>query len=318
MKKLRIVYMGTSEFAVPALKALAQVADVDIPLVVTQPDRERGRGGKVLPTPVKVAALEFGIRTLEPARIKANAEFFEALRAFAPDLIAVASYGQILPKEILELPPLGCVNIHASLLPKYRGAAPIARAIENGESETGITLMEMGEGLDDGAIIAQKATPIGLLNAGELTEKLAKIGAELLMEYLPQIADGTAPRTLQDESLATYAQKIGKEDAHIDFKKSAAQVLCQIRAMNPKPGAFALQRSEKIKLLRARIAEQTESSILSTEVPAGTVAAVNNSGIFARTADGYIVIEEICMPNKKPMRVCDYLRGNAFNPKSFE
>lgn len=325
--------MGSSDFAAPALRALTQHPGVQIPLVITQPDRPRDRGKKLLPTPVKQFAESAGIPVMTPERLS-DQTVLETLRKTAPDLIVVASYGKILPKSILEVPGCGCVNIHASLLPKYRGAAPIRWAIAAGEPETGVTLIYMGEGLDDGDMIAQRRVPISsFVNAGasvylkhelspetRLTRVLAEAGAELLLEMLPRIADGTAPRIPQDEALATYTRKIAKEDAHIDFSQSEREVLRRIRIANPNPGAYAMIGDCRVKIVSARIPGGEElrgamsESLPGTEAgaEAGTVLSVSPQGVFVQTGDGVLVIDAIGMPGKKPMLVADYLRGNAF------
>ncbi|MDR1815320.1 MAG: methionyl-tRNA formyltransferase [Clostridiales Family XIII bacterium] len=314
---MRVVYFGTSAFAVPPLEALLSDGGVDVPLVVTQPDRVRGRGGKVLPTPVKAAALarmrdngksgRDGLRVLEPERIRGNEAFFAELAAAAPDLIVVASYGQILPREVLELPRLGCVNIHASLLPKYRGASPIRQAILDGEEETGVTLMVMGEGLDDGDMIARTAARVGDLDAGALTERLAAAGAALLLEALPSLEDGTALRVPQEESLATYAPKTTKEDARLDWSAPAEAVVRRVRAMAPEPGAWTLAGDVRVRVLGAHIGERA-----AAQGNPGTVFAVSDEGVFVLAGDGAVVLDVIGVPGKRPMRVAEFLRGNAF------
>jgi methionyl-tRNA formyltransferase len=311
-----IIYFGSSDFAVPALKALRQ-AGADIAYVVTRADRIRARGGKTLPTPVKAYALESGLKVLEPERIRDNQDFQETLRKATPDLLVVASYGKILPKETLDLPAHGAVNIHASLLPEYRGAAPIQRAIMDGREETGVSLMLMGEGLDDGDVIQTVRVPIGDSDAGALTERLAKAGADLLLEYLPRLVAGTAPGAAQDETKATYAAKIEKSDARVDFAGSAAEIERLVRAMSPAPGAYTLRGEDRIGIAKARVAAPGEEDAFSGEENAapGQVIKVSNEGIFVGTGKGLLVIEEVKMPGKRVMPVADYLRGNAF-PKT--
>ncbi|MDR1797199.1 MAG: methionyl-tRNA formyltransferase [Clostridiales Family XIII bacterium] len=303
---VRVVFFGSSGFAVPALVALARDAAVEIPFVVSQPDRVRGRGNKVLPTPVKAAALEAGLRVLEPERVKGDAGFLAALAGAAPDLIVVASYGQLLPKEVLDLPRLGCVNIHASLLPRYRGAGPIRQAILAGDAETGVTLMRMGEGLDDGDIIVQAALAVGDRNAGELTEALAEAGAALLLEALPSLADGTALSLPQDAALVTYAPKLEKAGARIDWGQPADAVVRLVRAMGPEPGAYTMQGDVRVRVLRAHAAAA------AGEGPAGSIASVSGDGIVVRAGSGAVTLDVIGMPGKRPMPVSDFLRGNRF------
>jgi methionyl-tRNA formyltransferase len=325
-----IVYFGSSGFAVPALRALVQ-AGSDIAYVVTQPDRVRARGGKTLPTPVKAAAIEYGLKVLEPERIRDNAAFQETLKKAAPDLLVVASYGKILPKDTLDLPVRGAVNIHASLLPEYRGAAPIQRAIMDGREETGVSLMYMGEGLDDGDVIATVRVGVSDLDAGALTERLADAGADLLIAYLPRLLAGTVIGVAQDETKATYAAKIEKSDARVDFTKSAAEIVRLVRAMSPAPGAYALRsgqdgRSEggadRVGIAKARVAAAAEATeaveadgTSESKVAPGQVIKVSDEGIFVGTGEGLLVIEEVKMPGKRVMPVKDYLRGNTF-PKA--
>jgi len=306
---LRIVYMGSSSFAVPALRRLAESEQDEVVLVVTQPDRVRGRGGKVLPTPVGALADEKGIPLAKPERVRGNAEFFRALKAHAPDLIVVASYGNILPKEVLELPPFGCVNIHASLLPAYRGAAPVQQAILDGVTMTGVTIMAMGEGLDDGDMIAQTSVETGDLSAGELTELLAETGARLLEETLGDIENGTAVRVPQDAALSSYARRIERDDAHINLSVSAAECVRRVRAMCPEPGAFLTQGERLVKVLKAHAADASEANG-QTASSIGTVLAQTNDGIYVQTAGGVLVIDVIQVPGKKPMLAADFLRGN--------
>ena len=236
-KDLKIVYMGTPDFAVPPLKAMAQ-AGLDVALVVTQPDKARDRGKKVQATPVKAAALEAGFEVDQPERVKNNPEFIQKLKDIAPDIIIVAAYGKILPVELLEIPRLGCINIHASLLPKFRGAAPIQRSIMAGEEKTGVTLMYMEEGLDTGDMIAKAETYIEKKTSDDLHDELSAMGAKLLMEYLPKIASGDIAPEKQDDALACYSPMITKEEGRIDFTKSAFSIECLVRGMPMRPGAY--------------------------------------------------------------------------------
>jgi len=305
--------MGSADFAVPALEAIYE-AGYEIPYVVTQPDRVRGRGGRVLPTPVGGYAEKKGLKLLKPERIKDNEEFTLALKNAAPDLIVVAAYGKILPELILEIPPLGCVNIHASLLPEYRGAAPVQRVILDGRAETGVTLIHMSEGLDSGDIIASIKTAATGMNTGELTETLARLGAGLLIEKLPLIADGTAPRLPQDGTKATYADKIEKDEGCLSFDRTAKEIEIRVRAMTPVPGAFIMRDGERIGVIRARALDPGDGPYEGQEeaVP-GTVLNVSKQGIAVRAADGAVLIEEIRMPGRKAMPVEEYLKGNSFD-----
>ena len=307
--KIKIIYFGSAAFAVPALKALKEGGHI-IPYVVTQPDRIRARGGRVLPTPVGLFAEENGLELLKPERIKDNESFMQTLAAAAPDLIVVAAYGKILPKPLLELPPLGCVNIHASLLPEYRGAAPVQSAILDGIKETGVTLAYMASGIDSGDVVAYKKTDVGDKNAGELTETLARLGAELLKAMLPALADGTASRTPQDEEKATYAGKIGKADGHIDISGSAEDAVRRVRAMTPSPGAYVLQGENRIVITKAK-AVCMDRRPQTSEI--GAVQGAGKEGISVRTGEGVLLIEALKMPGKKAMPAAEYLKGNAFD-----
>jgi methionyl-tRNA formyltransferase len=303
---MRIVYMGTPDFAVPPLKALCECGRAPV-MTVTQPDRRRNRGKRLQSPPVKDLSTEYDIPVIQPESLSGNAEFRESLAGAAPDLIVVAAYGRILPADVLSLPRLGCVNIHASVLPAYRGAAPIQRAVMNGESETGVTLMYMAEAMDTGDIIAVRKTNVGNKTAGELFDELSLMGARLLTDTLPCIETGRAPRRPQDESRACYAPMIRKEDAHVDFSKNSDEVCRLIRGMNPHPIAFARMGDAMLKLWEALPIPVTRPG------PAGTVISVSDDGISVATNDGAALITVIQAPGKRPMRVAEYLRGNKIN-----
>ena len=314
-EKLKIVFIGTAEFAVPALAALFESGQ-DIAFVVTQPDRKRGRGGRESPTPVGLYAEENGLPVLKPERLKENAEFFAMLTKAAPDLIVVAAYGKILPKSLLELPPLGCVNIHASLLPEYRGAAPVQRAMLDGKEIVGVTLMHMAEGLDTGDMIASAQTEVAEMNAGEVTDKLARLGADLLLGLLPALAERIAPRIPQDEAKATYAEKIGKNDERLDLFGAAEAAARRVRAMAPAPGAYVLRGGERIGVVKARALgpeDCGEPEWVCEAASPGEVLAVSNRGIYVRMGEGVLLIEELKMPGRKATPVAEYLKGNVFD-----
>jgi len=308
--KLKIVYMGSAGFAVPALDALLKGGH-EIAAVVTQPDRARGRGGRVQPTPVGLFAEKAGMPLLKPESLKSDEGFARALREAAPDLIVVAAYGKLLPKFVLEIPALGCVNIHASLLPEYRGAAPVQRAILDGKSEAGVTLMYMAEGLDAGDMIRAAKTDISCMNAGELTDKLAGLGAELLMKELPLLAEGTAPRVPQDEGRATYAKKIDKAEGRIEFERAAEEIALKVRAMTPAPGAYILKDGERIGVTAAGALGPDYEGY--GDASPGTVLNVSKQGIAVRAGEGVFLIEALKMPGRKAMPVGEYLKGNTFD-----
>lgn len=300
---MNIIYMGTPDFAVPALERLAQ--EHRISCVVTQPDAVRDRGKKVKMTPVKEKALELGLQVLQPENIKKEDAFFESIRNCEPDLIVVAAYGQILPKQILELPKFGCINIHGSLLPRHRGAAPIQRAILEGDEETGITIMYMEEGLDTGAMLAKRSTPVGRKNGAQLHDELALMGAELLVETIPGIEAGTVRPEPQDDSKSTYAPMISKKDGQLDFTRSPQEIERLIRAFDPWPGAFTSYRGKALKIWEA-YAEPGDSR----EQP-GTITDVSERGIEISAGGGTLIATVIQLPGKKRMAVTDYLRGNS-------
>ncbi len=307
-ENLKIIYMGTPDFAVPPLKRL--ISDgYDVSLVVTQPDKARDRGKKIQATPVKAAAVESGIEVAQPEKVKNNPEFIEKIKEIAPDIIIVAAYGKILPLELLEIPRLGCVNIHASLLPRFRGAAPINRSIMAGDKETGITLMYMAEGLDTGDMIAKSAVEIKRKNAEELHDELSSMGAELLSEYLPRIASGDISPEKQDDSLSCYAPMISKEEGHIDFTKSASSIDCFVRGMPKRPGAYTYYCGTQMKVRGAIALEESETS----DAMPGKIIDVDEKNIYVSCGTGVIAITEIQMPGKKSVKVSDYLRGNSID-----
>jgi methionyl-tRNA formyltransferase len=310
---LRIVFMGTPEFSVPSLQALV-AAGYEVAGVFTQPDRPRGRGYKVTYSPVKEAALAAGLPVYQPRRLR-EPEALAALRALQPDVIVVVAFGQLLPKAVLELPPLGCVNVHASLLPKYRGAAPIQAAIAAGETVTGVTTMYMDEGLDTGDIILQRAVPIEPEDdAGTLHDKLARVGAELLVETLRRIEAGDAPRIPQDHTQATYAPKVEREHARIDWHRGTKELFNHVRAYRPWPGAYTVHGERILKVLD--VAPLNDDSTPAGERegegagPApGEVLAVTADGFVVQTGAGRLLVRQVQPPNKQPMSGRDYVNG---------
>lgn len=304
---MRIVFMGTPAFAARSLRALKE-AGHDIVLVLTQPDREKGRGKKIQMSPVKELALEYGLEVFQPQRIKAP-EAVERLRECGADIFVVAAFGQILSKEILDLPRFGCINIHASLLPKYRGASPIQWAILEGEEITGVTIMRMDEGLDTGDMISSRKVSITVDDTGEsLTDRLAEEGAALLLETLPLIEGGSAPYEPQDPDHASYARILNKEDGRLDFSRPARELDRLIRAFNPWPGAFTMLGGRMLKIWNAEPVE-------SHEVPSdngcvcGTIIRVEKDSFDILTSDGALRVFQLQSEGKKRMSTADFLRG---------
>ncbi|MDA8100021.1 MAG: methionyl-tRNA formyltransferase [Nitrospiraceae bacterium] len=305
---MKIVYMGTPRFAVPALRAL-HAAGHEIAGVVTRIDKPAGRGKVLTPPAVKIAALELGLSVLQPKRVREPA-FVETLRSLAPEAIVVAAYGQILPKDILALPRYGCINIHASLLPAYRGAAPINWAIINGEAETGITVMQMDEGMDTGAILSQDRLTIAREDtAGSLTEKMAILGAAMIVDALPRIQAGALPPHGQDHSRATLAPLLKKEDGRIDWTLPAAKIADRVRGFSPWPGAFTLLDGKLVKVLEARAAEGTAEP--------GAVLHGDTGALLAGTGKGLLLITTLQPEGKKPMPSAEFLRGHTISGKKF-
>jgi methionyl-tRNA formyltransferase len=303
---MNIVFMGTPEFAVPTLRLLIE-HPYDIRAVITQPDRAKGRGRNVVAPPVKTLAEQHGILVLQPEKIRAK-EVQARLKEIAPDLIVVVAYGQIIPEAILQIPRLGCINVHGSLLPKYRGAAPIHWAIIQGEKETGITTMFMDKGMDTGDMLLKKTIPIENDDtAGTLHDKLRLIGAELLLETLRKLEAGTLTSVPQDHDGATYAPMLKKEDGLIHWKETAVIIERKIRGFFPWPGAYTYFQGTMIKLLQVAIEEETAKT---QGTPPGTVLELDNDqGPLIATGHGDIRIIRIQPQNKKPMRCSDFCRG---------
>lgn len=301
---MRIVFMGTPEFAVPSLRQL--IADGhEIVCVLTQPDKPKNRGMKLMPSPVKVVAMEHQIEVYQPATLKSG-EALERLSALKPELIVVAAYGKILPKEILDLPRLGCINVHSSLLPRYRGAAPINWAVLNGETETGVTIMYMAEGLDTGDIISQRATAIDPDETVEsLHDRLALLGAELLGETVAAIGAGTAQRVPQNDAESCYAPMLSRQLSPIDFSRSAHEIHNQVRGLIPWPATTMEIKGQTFKIFAVE-----ETGMDSTQ-GAGTLLGADKQGINVVCGDGKVLrILELQAPGKKRMRAVDYLRGH--------
>lgn len=300
---MKIIYAGTPDFAVPTLESLYN-NDFNVELVITQQDRRRGRGKKLQFTPVKEKAVELGIEVFQPEDINSE-ESIERIKSLSPDLIVVAAFGQIFKREILEIPKYGCINVHASLLPKYRGAAPINWAIIDGEEETGITIMEMEEGLDTGDMISKSAIPITEDDdCQSIHDKLAVIGAELLVETIKDIMEGKDKRIPQDDSLSSYAPMIFRETGEIQWNKKAKDIANLIRGLKPWPGAYTNYNDEVVKIHKVRIEPKLKAG------EPGEIVKVSNEGVYVNTLDDTLVIEELQFPNRRKMQVRDYLAGN--------
>ncbi|MFW8601492.1 methionyl-tRNA formyltransferase [Desulfobacterota bacterium M19] len=302
MKKPRIVFMGTPDFAVPALHILLERGE-EVAAVVTQPDRRRGRGRKLSPPPVKKLALEIGIPVLQPEKIKGV--LAGLLRPLRPDLIIVAAYGRILPEEVLELPPRGCINIHGSLLPRLRGAAPIQRAILNGDTETGITTMLMAAGLDTGDILLSSSLPIGADDtSGTLFTAMADLGAGLLADTLDALEAGTLTPRPQDDKLATLAPPLLKEEAVIDWQRPAAAVSCQIRGLDPWPLAYTMLGDKRLRLFRPRV-------IKGQRGQPGTIITADKRGLLVACGSDALLIQEVQLDGGKRMPVTSFIQGRS-------
>lgn len=303
---MRIVFMGTPDFAVGSLQALCESGKHEILAVVTQPDRPKGRGNKLLQTPVKEYALEQGLIVYQPQKVK-TPEFVELLHELQPELIVVAAFGQFLSKEILELPKYGCINVHASLLPKYRGAAPIQYAIIKGEKESGVTIMQMDIGMDTGAMLDKVVVPIEEnTTMGELHDALREQGAALLLEVIDKIATGTAVAEPQDNEQATYATLLDRSMEHIDWSKTAQEVHNLIRGFNPAPSTFTkLPNGKSLKIWGSKMTGK------SSAAAAGTVIETGKHSFFVACGEGVLEITEVQPESKKRMPAQVFLNGRG-------
>lgn len=305
---MKAIFMGTPEFALASLETLYE-SSFEVEMVISQPDRKKDRGKKVLPTPVKARALELGLPVFQPEKIKAE-EVINKIKAIAPDIIIVTAYGQILPKAILEIPRLGCVNVHASLLPKYRGAAPINWAIIDGEESTGITTMYMAEGLDTGDMIFRDEINIAQdWNSQDLHDALADLSRITLKKTLESISAGTASRTSQDHQQSTYAKMMTKSLGEICWRRPAKAIHDLIRGTYPWPGAYTHYREQVMKVITAELTAES-----SGQMP-GTIERVSSDGIYVATADRLLKITTLQMPGKRKIPVEDYLKGNSIAEK---
>ncbi len=306
--KPKILFMGTPEFAIPTLDALVK-SGYPVIGAVTQPDKPKGRGRKNLPTPVKIYAEAAGIPVFEPERVRGET-FLEAFRSLAPDMVVLVAFGQILPGDIIKGPTLGCLNVHPSLLPRYRGAAPINWAIINGEKKTGVTIMVMDEGVDSGDILLQEEAAIGPDETfGELSSRLAEMGARLLVDAVEQVVSGTARPAPQDASAATDAPRLTQESGLIDWTRSPEEIVNLVRGLSPAPGAYCFLRERKLKIFHALAGKEPASG----EKEPGRVGRLFESGLQVMAGDGHIYLQEVQREGKRRMSIDDFLRGHAIS-----
>lgn len=306
---MKVVYMGTPDFAVPPLRALVK-AGYEVVGVVTQPDKPKGRSKTLLPPPVKEEALKYNIPVYQPLKVR-EPEFMETLKNLAPDVIVVAAFGQIIPKAILDLPEFGCLNIHASLLPKYRGAAPIQQAVINGDKEAGVTIMKMGTGLDTGDMISRASVLLAEdETGGSLFDRLSELGAELLIKTLPSVFDGTAVYEPQpEESPTPYAGMITKQMGLLDFQKDAETLERLVRGLNPWPSAYTYLNGKTLKIWKAAV----EKSGSEPENP-GTIIKADKDGIHVVCGQDILILQEVQLEGKKRMDAAAFLRGCHVEP----
>lgn len=302
---MNVVFMGTPDFAVPTLEMLIEEGH-KVSAVVTQPDKPKGRGKKSSMPPVKEVALKHDLPVLQPERIKGDESFFEHIQSLNPDVIVVVAFGQILPESILNIPKYGCINIHGSLLPKYRGAAPIQWSILNEELKTGVTIMYMDKGMDTGDMLLKKEIIIAPTDTYEtLHDKMKLVGAEALKEAWPLIVAGGESREKQDNEIATYAPLIQKSMGEINWQERTSHIDAKIRGLNPWPGGYTYYKGEVMKVWKALPSKEVHTA------EAGTVLEVSKEGLLVKTLDGSLLIQEIQMPNKKRMPVSEYIKGNT-------
>ncbi|MDE2148686.1 MAG: methionyl-tRNA formyltransferase [Gammaproteobacteria bacterium] len=306
---MRLIFAGTPAFAVPALEAL-HAAGHRIAAVLTQPDQPAGRGRRPQPPPVARRGRMLGLAVLQPRRLDADAQ--AQLEGLAPEVIVVVAYGLMLPPTVLAIPPLGCLNIHASLLPRWRGAAPIARAIEAGDTATGITIMRMDQGLDTGPVLLAESVPIGATTtAGELHDVLAELGARLIVEALDGVADDRLAPRPQAQTGACYARKLSKDEARLDWRRPAAQLARGVRAFNPQPVAWSLLDGERVRIWRARALPQPAGAA------PGTILGVDADGLRVATGDGVLLIDELQRQGGRALAASAAARGWSLSGRRF-
>ncbi|MFU0823935.1 methionyl-tRNA formyltransferase [Clostridium sp.] len=300
---MKIVFMGTPEFSVPSLQAI--IDNFEVEAVFTQPDKPKGRGKKISMSPVKELALKHGIKVYQPERLKREPQIIEELRNMKPDFIVVVAYGQILPKEVIDIPKYACINLHASLLPKYRGAAPINWAIIKGEKKSGNTTMLMDVGLDTGdMLLKQEVTITEDMTAGELHDILMKDGAELLVETVKGVYKGEIKPEKQNDSETCYASMLNKEMAGIDWKLSSREIHNLIRGLNPWPIAYTNYGNQIMKIYKSSVLDK------ESEKAPGTILSVSDKGIEVACGEGVLLVKEIQFPGKKVLKVEQYIKGN--------
>ncbi|MGH4050497.1 MAG: methionyl-tRNA formyltransferase [Clostridium sp.] len=303
---MKIIFMGTPEFSVPSLSSL--INEFEVKAVFTQPDRPKGRGKNLSMSAVKEVALNYNIPVYQPIKLKNNEEMLEIIKNIKPDFIVVVAFGQILPKNILDIPKYGCVNLHASLLPKYRGAAPINWSIINGDSKSGNTTMFMDVGLDTGDILlSQEVELTSDITAGELHDILSSSGAQLLVETINGIASGVIKPVKQENEFSSYASKLGKEMANVNWETGSINIHNFIRGLNPWPIAYTHYEDKVMKIYKSKVTS------LVSDKKIGTILEVSKEGIKVVTGNGVLLIEEIQFPGKKPLKVKDYIIGNKIN-----
>ncbi len=305
---MRILFMGTPDFAVPSLQALLE-AKYTIVGVVTQPDKPKGRGKQLAPSPIKQLAETIGYPVYTPVSIRQDPYFIEQIKTLLePELIVVVAFGQILPPALLNIPKYGCINVHSSLLPKYRGAAPSAWAIINGETDTGVTTMFLNEKMDEGDIIFQDKIPIDSTDTrGTLESKLSKLGASLLIKTIQAIENGTAPRTPQNNAQATYAPKVTTEHGKINWSKSAVEISNLIRGLHPDPGAFTFYKGRRIRIIESNV-----GNLSTTNKASGTIISIekgNKPGIYVSTGQDILILKSVQPEGKKTMSALDFANG---------
>ena len=304
---MNVVFMGTPDFSVGTLEEIIKAGHT-VSAVVTQPDKPKGRGGAVAMSPVKEVALKNGLTVLQPVKAS-NPEFVEELRGYNPDVIVVVAFGQLLPKAIIDMPKYGCINVHASLLPKYRGASPIQWAVIDDCEYSGVTTMQMNEGLDTGDILLVEKVKLDKKEtAGSLFDKLSEVGAKLLVDTLKQKEAGTIKPVVQNDSEATYVKMINKSFGEIDFNLSAKRIECLIRGLNPWPSAYTHLNGKMLKIWDADVCEDEENS---TDNAVGTVTKVNKNSFVVKCGDGSLIINEVQLEGKKRMDAGSFLRGNG-------